>query len=123
MLTDLIRQVHAESKGTYGIARVHAELTLGRGVHVGHNQGKLLMRRAGLQGVTGRRKWKRIMPNTMANDLVERNFNRSGPNQLWVTDITEHPTPWIPANVAAPRSRGVRDACKEVHRRAAGNVL
>ena len=30
MLTDLIRQVHAESKGTYGIQRVHAELTLGR---------------------------------------------------------------------------------------------
>jgi putative transposase len=24
--------------------------------------------------------------------LVERSFARSGPNQLWVTDITEHPT-------------------------------
>jgi putative transposase len=92
MLTDLIRQVHAESKGTYGIQRVHAELTLGRGVHVGHNQVELLMRRAGLQGVTGRRRWKRILPDTIATDLVERDFTRSGPNQLWVTDITEHPT-------------------------------
>lgn len=25
-------------------------------------------------------------------DLVKRNFHRDGPNQLWVTDITEHPT-------------------------------
>src|SRR3546814_20003115 len=67
-------------------------MTLGRGVRVGHNQIELLMRRAGLQGVTGRRKWKRIMPDTIATDLVERSFNRSGRNQLWVTDITEHPT-------------------------------
>ena len=25
-------------------------------------------------------------------DLVKRDFRRGGPNQLWVTDITEHPT-------------------------------
>ena len=31
-------------------------------------------------------------PTTSPTDLVERNFARSGPNQLWVTDITEHPT-------------------------------
>ncbi len=92
MLTDLIREVHAESNGTYGSQRVHAELTLGRGVLVGHNQVELLMRRAGLQGVTGRRKWKRIRPDTIATDLVERDFARNGPNQLWVNDITEHPT-------------------------------
>ncbi len=92
LLTDLITQVHSESHGTYGIRRVHAELTLGRGVQVGHNQIELLMRRAGIQGVTGRRKWKRIRPDTLATDLVERSFARSAPNQLWVTDITEHPT-------------------------------
>jgi putative transposase len=92
MLTDLVTQIHLESHGTYGILRVHAELTLGRGVEVGHNQVELLMRRAGLQGVTGRRKWKRTRPDTIATDLVERSFTRGSPNQLWVTDITEHPT-------------------------------
>jgi len=65
---------------------------MGQGVEVGHNQVGLLMRRAGLQGAAGRRKWKRIRPDTIATDLVERSFARSGPNQLWVTDITEHPT-------------------------------
>lgn len=90
MLTDLIAQVHSESHATYGIRRVHAELTLGRGVQVGHNQIELLMRRAGIHGVTGRRKWKRIPPDTVATDLVERSFARSAPNQLWVTDIVRH---------------------------------
>ena len=92
MLTDLISQIHGESHGIYGGRRIHAELTLGRGVMVGHNQVQLLMRRAGLAGITGRRKWKRILPDTIATDRVERDFNRAGPNQLWVTDITEHPT-------------------------------
>jgi transposase InsO family protein len=26
------------------------------------------------------------------SDLVKRDFSATGPNQLWVTDITEHPT-------------------------------
>lgn len=92
MLTYLITQIHTECNGIYGARRVHAELTLGRGVLVGHNQVEMLMRRAGLQGLTGRRKWKRIRPDNIAVDLVDRDFAREGPNQLWVTDITEHPT-------------------------------
>lgn len=44
VLTDLIRQVSAESKGPSTVHRVHAELTLGRGVQVGRNQVEPLMR-------------------------------------------------------------------------------
>jgi transposase InsO family protein len=91
-LTDLITQVHIEARGTYGARRVHAELTLGRGVVVGHGQVELLMRRAGLCGLAGRPKWKRNKPDSIASDKVNRVFGRTGPNQLWVTDITEHPT-------------------------------
>ena len=92
LLTDLITQIHRDSRGIYGGRRVHAELTLGHGVEVGHGQVELLMRRAGLQGLGGRPRWKRVKPENIATDLVERNFARPGPNQLWVTDITEHPT-------------------------------
>jgi len=28
----------------------------------------------------------------VADDLVQRQFTAAGPNQLWLTDITEHPT-------------------------------
>jgi putative transposase len=37
-------------------------------------------------------KWRHAKPDQIAADLVDRQFSRSGPNQLWVTDITEHPT-------------------------------
>ena len=59
---------------------------------VGHNAVALLMRRAGLAGATGRPKWRHAKPDQIAADLVDRNFTRPGPNQLWVTDITEHAT-------------------------------
>jgi transposase InsO family protein len=91
-LTDQIVEVHQRSRGTYGALRVHAELRLGRGVVVGHNAVALLMRRAGLAGATGRPKWRHAKPDQVAADLVDRNFTRNGPDQLWVTDITEHPT-------------------------------
>jgi putative transposase len=91
-LTDLIVEVHQRSRGTYGALRVHAELRLGHGVLVGHNAVALLMRRAGLAGATGRPKWRHAKPDHIAADLVDRHFARSGPNELWVTDITEHPT-------------------------------
>ena len=91
-LTDAIRQVHLDSRGTYGARRVHAELTMGHGIAVGHNAVELLMRRAGLQGITGRPKFRRVANVATSSDLVTRDFGRSQANELWVTDITEHPT-------------------------------
>jgi putative transposase len=52
LLTDAIREAHTLSRGTYGFRRVHAELTLGRGLVVAHGTVELLMQRAGLEGVT-----------------------------------------------------------------------
>jgi putative transposase len=91
-LTDQIREIHAASNGIYGARRVHAELSLGRGLVVSHGAIELLMSRAGIRGVTGRPRRRRLRPELVSEDLVERDFIRSGPNQLWVTDITEHPT-------------------------------
>ncbi|MFF0637575.1 hypothetical protein ACFYTS_34345, partial [Nocardia sp. NPDC004151] len=34
------------------------------------------------------------------DDLVQRNFSSDAPNRLWLSDITEHHTAWIPAVVA-----------------------
>ena len=35
---------------------------------------------------------RNIKNEVSVGDLVNRDFGRAGPNQLWVTDITEHPT-------------------------------
>jgi putative transposase len=92
-LTDLITRVHAESRGAYGSNRVPTALTMGRGIRVGRHQVALLMRRAGLAGLPGKRGRPRpaVRTDTPA-DLVDRVFTRSEPDQLWVADITEHPT-------------------------------
>jgi len=92
-LTDLVTEIHVASRQTYGSIRVHAELTMGRGVQVGRHQVELVMRRACLKGVMGRRKRPRIeRPDAVALDRVDRAFARSKRDELWVTDITEHPT-------------------------------
>ncbi len=91
-LTEFIVRAHVESRGTYGVRRVHAELTLGHGISVGRQAVELLMRRAGLQGLSGRPRYRRVPNVATAGDHVQRDFGREGRDQLWVTDITEHPT-------------------------------
>ena len=91
-LTEQIKRVHAESCGTYGARRVHADLTLGHGIAVGRQAVAMLMRRADLQGISGRPRYRRVPNVASAEDRVQREFGRDRPNQLWVTDITEHPT-------------------------------
>lgn len=50
------------------------------------------MRRLGLAGLPGRPKYRKAPNTPTAEDLVNRDFARSEPNRLWLTDITEHPT-------------------------------
>jgi transposase InsO family protein len=89
-LTDLIRQVHAASNGVYGSRRVRAELMLGRGITVSHGAVEMLMKRAGITGLPGRKQRPPRPDTATATDLVDRDFVRTAPNQLWITDIAEH---------------------------------
>ena len=93
MRTDGLSTQVACTRGTYGAPRVHAELRLAHGITVGHNAVAMLMKRAGLAGLSGNRSpRRRIRPADTPADLVDRKFARFEPDQLWVTDITEHPT-------------------------------
>lgn len=95
VLADTIRSVHRQSRGTYGSPRVHAELRLGQDIRVGRKRVERLMRAEGLQGVTRRRRrglTRRDAGAVPSDDLVARRFNPDRPNQLWVADITEHPS-------------------------------
>ena len=88
----MIRQVHDESRQTYGARRVHAELVLGREMTVARCSVELIMRRLGLAGLPGRPRYRKIPNTPTASDLVNRDFARTEPNRLWLTDITEHRT-------------------------------
>ncbi len=91
-LTGLIREVHVASRGTYGYRRIHAELTMAMNVQVSSRLVSVLMTQAGIYGLPGPARVKRLRGVATADDLVNRKFHRLRPNELWMTDITEHPT-------------------------------
>jgi putative transposase len=94
-LTEIVRAIHAWSDGTYGAPRIRAELLESHGIAVGVKRVARLMREAGIEGVSRRRKaWttKRGADAQPAPDLVDRDFTATGPDQLWVADITYVPT-------------------------------
>lgn len=86
-LTTAIERVHANSRGTYGAPRVHAELRLGLGIACGRKRIARLMRQAALRGVChARKRGHRPAPATH-EDLVRRVFAADAPNRVWFTDI------------------------------------
>ncbi|MYF29544.1 MAG: IS3 family transposase [Gammaproteobacteria bacterium] len=93
-LSARIAAIHRDSRGTYGVPRVHAELAEA-GERVARKRVARLMRAHGLRGVS-RRKWTRTTlrdgAETPVPDLVERDFTASRPNALWVADATYIPT-------------------------------
>jgi transposase InsO family protein len=91
-LTGLIREVHVASRGTYGYRRIHAELTMAMNVKVSSRLISVLMTQAGIYGLPGPARVKRLRGVVTSEDLVNRKFHRLAANELWVTDITEHPT-------------------------------
>jgi putative transposase len=91
-LRGLIGQIHAESRGVYGYRRIRAELRLGRQIVVSRKLVHKLMAEARLKGLPARKQRKSPVNVATADDLVCRDFSREAPNQLWLTDITEHPT-------------------------------
>ena len=95
VVTERIRQIHADSDETYGMPRVRAEL-LDQGLPISRKRVARLMRRASIRGVSRRRGFvvttRREVLQSPAPDLVERRFVAEGPNELWVADMTYVPT-------------------------------
>ena len=103
VLSERVKTIHEDSDGTYGVARIHAELKEEQ-VKVGAKRLARLMKEQGLRGVCRRRSWKTTVRDERqrpAQDLVEREFSAQAPNQLWVADIT----------YGAPGSRRHRERC------------
>jgi transposase InsO family protein len=93
-LVERIRQVHQDSRRTYGSPRVRAELKA-QGQPVGRHRVARLMREVGLRArqrsrfvhTTDSRHGLPVAPNVLARD-----FNPSKPDRSWATDITYVPT-------------------------------
>jgi putative transposase len=90
-LVTVIRQVHEENFEVYGYRKLHLALRR-RGVEVGRDRVKRLMRQHGIQGAKRRgKRWKTTTPDPHAGrrpDLVERDFTASRRDELYVADLT-----------------------------------
>lgn len=89
-----LRELHSLSRGIYGAPRLWEDL-LEEGERLGRKRVARLMRVEGLRGVSRRkgvRTTRRDRDQRPAPDLVERNFTATGPDRLWVADITYVPT-------------------------------
>jgi putative transposase len=85
-----IRGIHREHKGRYGSPRVHRELRE-NGRRTSRKRVARLMREEGLRGWTPRR-FRRTTDSRhstrIAPNLLERDFSATGPNEVWVGDMT-----------------------------------
>ena len=87
-LTQVIRAAHAESDGTYGSPRIHAELS-SEGIACGRARVARLMHKAGLKGCPKRR--FRVTTKaglTRAANLLDQDFSAETANERWASDIT-----------------------------------
>lgn len=89
VLLEQIRAIHQRSHGTYGAPRVHAELRERKQL-VSRKRIARLMRSNGLVGRPPRRFRRTTVADqhVHADDLVQRQFTATGPDQIWFGDIT-----------------------------------
>jgi len=94
LLAAEIERSHTASRGTYGAPRILADL-VELGYEVSKKRVARLMREVAVEGVTRRKKHVTTVRDELARpaaDLVDRDFSTTGPDQLWVADITYVPT-------------------------------
>ena len=89
-LTQVVKRVHAESKGVYGSPKVRDEL-LAEGYQYGRHKVARLMRNAGLRGCPKHRykvTTRQDLRHDVAKNLLQQDFKVKAPNQCWASDIT-----------------------------------
>ena len=90
-LSILIRGIFDETRGIYGVPRIHQTL-LQRGEQCGHNRVARLMQKAGLRSKTKRRFRVKTTDSKhghpIAPDRLGQDFSASTANLVWVSDIT-----------------------------------
>jgi len=90
-LVEDIKTAHKANLGVYGARKIHAVLNR-EGVNVARCTVERLMRAEGLRGIprekTRRTTFGEGAETERPEDLVKRKFIATGPNQLWVADLT-----------------------------------
>src|SRR5690606_36533681 len=93
-LRPIVRQLWEDNYRVYGARKVWKAASRA-GYAIGRDQVARLMRAEGIAGAVRTRRVRTTRPAEGVPrhpDLVNRDFTATGPNQLWVTDLTFVPT-------------------------------
>jgi putative transposase len=90
-----VRRIHDQHRGRYGAPRIHAALRA-EGHEVSRGRIERLMRRHGLRAMTQRR-FRVVTTDSnhalpVADNLLDKTFVATRPNQIWLADISYIPT-------------------------------
>lgn len=122
-LAEEIRQIHADSRGAYGVPRVHATLRR-RGLVINRKRVERMMAERRIRGITRRKRRGLTRPDKKAvpaRDLLGRDFTAATPGTKLVGDITFLPTMqgwWYLATVIDLATREVIGYAMADHHRA-----
>jgi putative transposase len=89
-IKEQILSIYAENKQRTGYRRITLELK-NKGYHINHKTAQRLMRQLGLFCRVRMKRYNSYKGEVgvVAENLLERNFQASKPNEKWVTDVTE----------------------------------
>lgn len=90
-LSTVIQEIYNEVKGIYGYRRMTMNIIAKTREIVNHKRIYRLMNKLGLSSVI-RKKCKKyvvIQPEQIAENILNRKFQATFPNEKWVTDVTE----------------------------------
>ena len=91
-LVDAAREIHADDP-VFGYRFIADELKAEHGITASENRVHRLCSAHGIFSVLARKRRGSRRPGpAVHDDLVRRAFRAAHPNELWLTDITEHPT-------------------------------
>ncbi|WP_215740505.1 IS3 family transposase [Mesomycoplasma hyorhinis] len=90
-----MKLIFEENKARYGKRRIKAELN-NRDYKIGLKKVRRLMKKFNLKAICSRRKYKSYKGTVgkIADNILNRNFVATQPNQKWTTDVTEFSGPF-----------------------------
>ena len=90
-LSDIIKEIYNEVNGIYGYRRMTMNIIAKTGEVINHKRIYRLMNKLGLSSVIRKKckKYIAIQPEQIAENILNRKFKATTPNEKWVTDVTE----------------------------------
>ncbi len=91
LLAELVREYDEQYNHILGYRRMTIWINRLNGTHYSKNRIHRIMKAIGVHSVIRKqpKKYRKITPERIAENILKRDFNASAPNEKWVTDVTE----------------------------------